>query len=157
MGGLMKRQIAAGVACILVLSLAAPALAKPPCFQASDIEADQAIRYQTQIMVLSDTCGGETYRDFTVHVRAAIVAYEKQMMAYFRRVGARNPQASLDSFLTRIANEVSLSNGAEPAQSLCGRTATVLAEAQSFTAIQFRQRASELAVTNKGTYRSCGR
>jgi hypothetical protein len=157
MSGQIGRTLAASVTCLLVLSQAVPARPAAPCFQPADIEADQAIRYQTQIMVLSDACGTDTYRDFTVHNREAIAEYDKQMMAHYRRVGERNPQSSLDSFLTRIANEMSLSNGAELAQSLCGRTAPVLAEAETFTVVQFRQRATQLAQTNSASYRRCGR
>ncbi len=56
---------------------AGPAAAAPPASSSADIEADQAIRYQTELMVLSDTCGGDIYRDFTLRNRDAIIVYQQ--------------------------------------------------------------------------------
>lgn len=149
-------KVTAAATILLLLSTAAgPALAKPPCFQPADIEADQAMRFQTELMVLSDTCGGDIYRDFTLHNREQIVVYQHQLIEHYRRTGARRPQASLDSFLTRIANELALQDGRETRQAVCGRSADFLAQAAALDKEQFRQRAAELAAENRSGYRRC--
>ena len=103
-----------GVSALVALApTAAPATGT--CYRQADIEAEQAMHYQTELMVLSDTCGGEFYRDFTVRNRDQILSYQRQMLEHFRRTGARSPQASLDSFMTRVANEHALRDGARAA------------------------------------------
>lgn len=154
----MKRfatRIWAAAAALAVAAGPVPALAAPPCFQPVEIEADQALRYQTELMVLSDTCGGADYRDFTVRNREQIVAYQHALKDYFRRTGARNPDASLDSFLTRIANEAALQDGRELRQEVCTRSVTFFATAKTLDREQFRRHASELATQNQATYRRC--
>lgn len=106
---IVRKLAATATALSLTLQYAGPAAAAAAtCFQSADVEADQAIRYENELMVLSDTCGDDTYREFTLRNRNAIIDYQKQMMNYFHRTGARSPQAALDTFLTRIANEEAL-------------------------------------------------
>src|SRR3984885_469315 len=89
-------------------SSAAPAATASHCFNASEIEADQAIRYQTELMVVSDTCGVDTYRNFTVHNRDQIVVYQHQLVEHFKRDGVRSPQTTLENFMTQVRNEFAL-------------------------------------------------
>jgi len=150
------RKVIAGVgALLLVMDVAGPAAAATPCFRPADIEAEQAIRYQTELMVLSDTCGGDTYRDFTVRNRDAIVVYQHEMIDYFRRTTTRKPEAALDTFLTRIANELALRSGRELVKTVCDRSATFLAQAQTLDKDGFRHYAADLAATNAAGYRRC--
>jgi hypothetical protein len=152
-----RRKIIAAAAIVALLSSAAgPSVAAVTgCFRPVDIEAEQAMRFQTQLMVLSDTCGGDTYREFTVRNRDSIIFYQHQLLDHYRLTGARSPEASLDTYLTRIANEVSLSNGQELARVVCGRSATFLAEARTLDGVQFRHRAAEMAAENEASYRRC--
>lgn len=153
----LVRKLAAGAAAFsLVLHYAGPAAAAvATCFQSADMEADQAIRYENELMVLSDTCGDDTYRDFTLRNRNAIIGYQKQMMNYFRRTGAHSPQAALDSFLTRIANEEALRAAGAPAQTVCSHAVSFLAEAKALDLREFRSRAAALAAENAKHYRRC--
>ncbi|HXQ49777.1 MAG TPA: hypothetical protein VN802_01680 [Stellaceae bacterium] len=154
----ISRKLAAAAT---ALSLAATSGAMPAvaatvaCFQTADMEADQAMRFQTELMVLSDTCGVTSYRDFTVRNREQIIAYQHQLLDHFKRIGARSPQASLDSFLTQIANESALKDGRELREVVCSRSATLFVTAQTLDSEHFRVRASELATTNQATYRRC--
>lgn len=141
-------------ATFLTCEIALPARAAA-CFQPRDIEADQAIRYQTELMVLDDTCGGGFYRDFTVRNRQQIVDYQQQLKAHFRRIGARSPDAMLDSFMTRIANELALRQGLEERAAVCTRSATVIDEARTLDAAHFRTLAAALATENRGAYNRC--
>jgi hypothetical protein len=156
MRGLARKLTAGATAfAFLVLTAIPPALALPPCFRTADIEADQALRYQARLMVLSDTCGGDAYRDFTVRNRDLIVAYQRQLIDRYRRLGVRQPESSLDTFLTHIANERALHDGVELRQVLCTRDASVLAESRTFDRDSFRNYVTQLAATNSATYRRC--
>jgi hypothetical protein len=149
-------MLAVGTLIALPPTTASPAAPKAStCYQQADIEADQAMNYQTELMVLSDTCGGEFYRDFTVRNRDQILSYQHQLLDHFRRTGARSPQASLDSFMTRVANEHALRDGAELRQSVCSRSAAFIAEAKTLDREQFRQHAAQLATANETAYRRC--
>jgi len=150
-----RKTFAAGAALVLVLSQTLPARAAS-CFQQADIEAEQAMRYQTELMVLSDTCNvSADYRDFTVRLRDTIVQYQHQLIDHFRRAGARSPQATLDKFLTQIANELSMRSGAEQRPEICARSATFLSEAAKLTDAGFRNHAAELATEHEKSYRVC--
>jgi hypothetical protein len=151
-----RTKIISAVAIAALLSSAAgPSVAATACFRPVDIEAEQAMRFQTQLMVLSDTCGGDTYREFTVRNRDSIVFYQHQLLDHYRLTGARSPEASLDTYLTRIANEVALSSGQELARVVCGRSAAFLAEARTIDGAQFRHRVAEMAAENEASYRRC--
>lgn len=149
-----KPLATATAALFLVFEIAAPAEAAS-CFQPPDIEADQAMRYQTELMVLEDTCGGTFYRDFTVRNRDQIVFYQQQLKDHFRRIGGHSPDAMLDSFMTQIANEISVREGSELRDTLCTRSATVIAEARTLDAAHFRTLAAALATENSTSYRRC--
>ncbi len=149
-----RKAFAATAALVVALSTALPAHAAP-CYKPADIEADQAIRYQTELMVLSDTCNVTYYRDFTVRNRDTLVQYQHQLIDYFRRDGARSPEASLDKFLTQIANELSMRSGAEQRPVICARSATFLSQATKFDGTEFRNYAAELAIEHEKSYRVC--
>jgi hypothetical protein len=100
-------------------------------------------------------CGGDFYRDFTVRNRDQIVSYQHQLMEHFRRAGARSPEASLDSFLTRVANEQALENGRQLRAAVCNRSAAEIAGAKTLDREQFRARAVELAAAHQSAYRRC--
>jgi hypothetical protein len=136
-------------------SAAAPAATASHCFNPNEIEADQAIRYQTELMVVSDTCGVDTYRNFTVHNRDQIVAYQHQLVEHFKRDGVRSPQTTLENFMTQVANEFALQTGRELRQVVCTKSADFLAQAEKIDISQFRTTAAQLAVTNAESYRRC--
>ena len=150
----VRRGLAAAASLVLALAPSLPALAAP-CYKPADIEADQALRYETELMVLSDTCLVTNYRDFTVRNRDTIVQYEKQLMDHFRRAGEKSPVASLDKFMTEIANELSMRSGEEQRPVVCARSATFLADAAKLDGTEFRDHAAELAIEHKSAYSVC--
>ena len=150
------RLVASVAAALVAMNAVGPAAAATAtCFQSADIEAEQAIRYQTEVMVISDTCSSDSYRDFTVHTRTAIIAYQNQLIDRFRRAGARSPRASLDSFLTEMANERALATGRERSDLVCQRSVALLAEAKTMSAEQFRHHIASLAAESGKGYRRC--
>jgi hypothetical protein len=105
----------------LVLSciVASAAAAAEDCLRPAEAEADQAIRFQTELMVVSETCREQTYPRFLRRNRKALVDYQQRMIERYRRTGAPRPRASLDSYMTQLANQISLQVSAEPVEALC--------------------------------------
>jgi hypothetical protein len=127
------------------------------CFRSDEIEADQAVRLQAQIMVLSDSCHSDSYGDFRQHIGQALAAYQQKMIGHFRRDGAsaRGADNKFDSFITSLANKMALAYGAEPVGSLCSRSADFLAKAGHFSRDDFVHYVSDQAVANRQTYTIC--
>src|SRR5260370_41562692 len=57
--------------------------AKTACYSPSAIEAEQAIRFLTDVMVVSSTCQDTVYAEFRLRNRDPILAYQKAMIAHF--------------------------------------------------------------------------
>jgi membrane protein DedA with SNARE-associated domain len=150
-----KRRIAGATALVFVLTTSIQARAASPCFNAADIEADQAIRYQTELMVLSDTCGLDNYRDFTVRNSNALAAYQHQLLEHFRRAGVKSPAASLDTFLTELANELAVRSGPQLRLTLCTQSQPFLIASEKLDPDAFRKHISELAIEHEDSYRRC--
>src|SRR6185503_15671950 len=93
------------------------------CYRAEEVEADQAVRFQTQLMVVSDSCGSESYTEFTHRNASTLRAYQEKMIGYFRRVGGRSADSAFDKFITSLANQMALSAGKETVGALCTRSA----------------------------------
>jgi hypothetical protein len=150
-----SKQSAGALAALLAIGTIAPAVAAGPCYRPAEIEAEQAVRYQARIMVLSDTCNDGTYRDFTLRNREVIVSYQKELIERYRRGGAHRPEASLDNYMTGIANEYSLANGTEIVTAVCQRSAALLSEAAKLDKAQFRHHVEELVAENRAAYKTC--
>jgi hypothetical protein len=152
----MLRNSIGTVAVLLTLTNRIDAsAAAAECYRATEIEAEQAVRYQTELMVVSDTCKVETYRQFTVRNRDVIVIYQKEMIEHFRHTGKGRAEATFDSFQTRIANEVSLEKGRQPIAILCKNAADFLAKADALDKLKFRSYVTGLAAERRATYHPC--
>ena len=127
------------------------------CFRGDEIEADQAVRFQAQIMVLSDSCHSESYGEFRQHIGATLAAYQQKMIGHFRRDGAsaRGADNAFDSFITSLANKMALTYGREPVGPLCSRTAKFLTDAGHFSRDDFVHYVSEQAAANRHIYTIC--
>jgi hypothetical protein len=152
--GTIGMAMVAGV----LLGAAAPVgAAISHCFLKPEIEAQEAVRYQEKLMVLSDTCGAEIYRRFTIRNRAAIVRYQDELVEHFRRTGSRHAEQSFDTYITGLANQFSLSAGSEPLTSLCSDAAAFLAQADKLDHDQFDHLISALAAEPKNAYLLCAK
>jgi hypothetical protein len=125
------------------------------CYRADEIEADQAVRFQTQLMVLSDSCGSPSYSQFTHRNASTLAAYQQKMIGYFRRISARSADSAFDRFITSLANQMALSAGKEPVASLCTRSADFLVKAEGFGRDDFVHYVSQQAAAQHGNYPSC--
>jgi hypothetical protein len=103
----MKKLIVAAA----FFALAAPhggAAADRECYSAADIEAEQALLFQTNLMVISSACKDTVYGEFRARNKDAIIRYQKAMIDHFRRAGSRNAQSEFDHWNTSLANQISL-------------------------------------------------
>ena len=150
-------MIRSTTAAVLLLGSAAlaTAAAPPQCLKPDEIEAEQAIRFQAELMVVSDTCGAQTYTHFTRRNRDVLVEYQHQVIERFRRNGTGGAEARFDSYLTRLANEVSLRAGAQPVAAMCRDAASFLATADTLGNDAFRHYVAERAAEHRSDYRTC--
>lgn len=125
------------------------------CYRTEEIEADQAVRFQTQLMVLSDSCGSTSYSQFTHRNASTLAAYQEKMIGYFRRITGRGADSAFDRFITSLANKTALDAGKEPIASLCSRSAEFLTKAQGFDREQFVHYVAEQAAAQRGNYTIC--
>jgi hypothetical protein len=149
----MIRIVPAAV--ILLASGAIASAAAPQCLRPVEIEAEQAIRFQAELMVVSDTCGGQAYTHFARRNREVMVEYQQHLIDRFRRDGTPHAEARLDSYITRLANEASLRTGAQPVAAMCRDHAGFLATAESLGKDEFRRFVAERAAEHRGEYRRC--
>src|SRR5690242_1401078 len=91
-----------------ILSIAASACRAEECFTSTDVEADQAILYQTELMVVSDICRNDAYVSFLTRNTDAIRYFQKQMINHFARSGSPDAVGDLDTYTTRLANQTML-------------------------------------------------
>jgi hypothetical protein len=125
------------------------------CYRAEEIEADQAVRFQTELMVVSDSCGSQSYTEFTHRNASTLAAYQQKMIGYFRRVSGRGADTAFDRFITSLANQMALSAGKETVSALCTRSADLLTKGQTFGKDDFVHYVVQQAAAVKGTYPAC--
>ena len=141
---------------VAVLCLVAGATAATPeCLRPAEAEAEQAIRFQTELMLVSETCREQTYPRFLRRNRKALVDYQQRMIERYRRAGAPRPRATLDSYMTQLANQISLQVSAEPVEALCRDQADFLATADALDVKKFRHYIAEQAIKHAAGHGRC--
>lgn len=112
---------------MLALVAAAPATASTPCHTAAEIEAAEAIRFHTDMMVGSLACrkvraGRDTYEEYKAFTRRhepALVAYERTLINRFARLQDGDPVAAFDLYRTELANTTGLAAADAPTTAYC--------------------------------------
>ena len=102
-----------------LVSLGTAAATDRNCYSAADAEAEQAILFQTDLMVTSSACRDTVYGEFRSRNKDVIIRYQNAMIDHFRRAGSRNAQSDFDRWNTSLANEISLKQGALPMGQVC--------------------------------------
>jgi hypothetical protein len=151
----MKSKPGFAIAAALIFGVVNVASAAPPCYHANEIEADQAMRYQAKLMVLSDSCGSHSYNEFVQHNAAIIASYQHQLIEYFRRADRHRPEDEFDRFLTRLANQYALGAGQQRLDFLCRDAADFLTKAPNFAGEEFRHFVVQQAADARKTYPNC--
>jgi hypothetical protein len=148
-------MIRSGLVAFIMLGAAA-AQAAPECFSANEMEAEQAMRYQAKLMVLSDTCRSDAYGLFLRKNGELIASYQHEMIGHYRRVSASRAETAFDTYLTRLANEFALGAGQQPLPSLCANSADFLTKAPTYGRDEFRHYVAAQAAEERQGYRVCG-
>jgi len=125
--------------------------AKADCYTENAIEAEQAIRFLTDVMVVSSTCQDTVYAEFRLRNRDAIMAYQKAMIAHFHGAPA------FDRWNTSIANQSSSKRAGQPSQLVCQQAADLLKQASALDPPKFHAFAAAQAAAAGPQYPKCGR
>ena len=142
------------IAALVAASLAQPgwaadkAKAKNSCVSPAAIEAEEAIRYVTDLMIVSSACqdiGDATaiYGGFRVRNRDAIVGYQKALIQRF------HGNAGFDRWNTSLANQAASKQGGN--QQLCQQSVALLKQASSLDPKGFRAFAASQAAADTVT------
>lgn len=145
----------------LVAALAVAAAAAQPgwaaskkaaaCYSQAAIEAEQAIRYLTDLMVISTACQNTTYAEFRLRNRDAIVAYQKAMIAHFRGAPA------FDRWNTALANLAAQRQVSVAPAVFCQQSEVMLKHASALDIKAFRAHAAAQAAQAAAQYAKCGK
>ena len=127
----------------------AKAPAKSSCAPASAREAEQALRYLTQLGITTNTCSSMAiYADFRTRNRDVIVGYQKAMIAHL------HGNAAFDKWNTSLANQLAQhQTGVTPAQ-FCQQSMPMLEQAKTLDAAKFKAYAAAQAASAGA---SCGK
>ena len=149
----MKKVVLA--AAMLVASVASAPAADRDCYSPGDIEAEQALLFQTNLMVISSACRDTVYGEFRARNKDAIVRYQNAMIDHFRRTGARNPKSAFDAWQTSLANEAARKQAVIPTGQFCQQSAEMLKLASTLDTKPFHDYA--IAHAADGVHPSCSR
>jgi hypothetical protein len=135
-GNAMKR-VALAAALAAAVSIAGAHAADRNCYSPADSEAEQAVLFETNLMVISSACRDGTYGEFRARNKDAIVRYQNAMIEHFRRTGARNAKSAYDTWQTSLANELSQKQALTPIAQFCQQSAELLKVASTLDAKGF--------------------
>jgi len=128
------RKIVLASTLLAAVSSQSVSAADRQCYSPADVEAEQAILFQTNLMVISSACKDTVYGEFRARNKDAIIHYQKAMIDHFRRAGSRNAQSDFDRWNTSLANEISLKQGTLPMTQVCQQAAEMLKLASTLDA-----------------------
>jgi hypothetical protein len=124
---------AMAVAALTLLAMAAaPSWAARRCTPAGTAEAQQAIRYLTDLMVASNACRSTVYAEFALRNRAEIIRYQRLMIRQLHGTGA------FDHWDTRLANTAAEQQAAVPPAQFCRDAQPLLQQAAALDMRGFR-------------------
>jgi hypothetical protein len=143
------------VAALLAFAVGGADAASQRCYAPAEIEAEQAILFQTELMVVAEACRDPSYVSFITRNRETIIDYQGRMIEHFRRNGDRRAESALDTYLTRLANQSALRNGEVPVATVCAGSGNLIATANSLGKEDLRRYAAEKAALNRRYYTVC--
>jgi len=143
----------------LVVGLAAAVLAAQPgwaaekkgaCYSQTTIEAEQAIRFITDLMVVSSVRQDTIYAEFRLRNKDAIIAYQKALITHFRGAPA------FDKWNTAIANLAAQKQASVSPAEFWQQSEAMLKQASALDTNAFRAYASARAASVGEQYVKCG-
>ncbi|MBV8935588.1 MAG: hypothetical protein JO095_07250 [Alphaproteobacteria bacterium] len=142
-------------AALLVASVSNAPAADRNCYSPGDIEAEQALLFQTNLMVISSACRDTVYGEFRARNKDAIIRYQNAMIDHFRRTGARNPKSAFDAWQTSLANEAARKQAVIPTGQFCQQSTEMLKLASTLDGKAFHDYA--VAHAADGVHPTCSR
>ena len=136
-------------------SLATASAADLSCYSPNDSEAEQALLFQTNLMVISSACRDTIYGEFRARNKDAIVRYQNAMIEHFRHTGARNPKSAFDTWQTSLANDFAQKQALTPTAQFCQQSADMLKLASTFDQKAFHDYAATHVID--GSHPKCAR
>lgn len=118
----------------------AKAKAASSCYTPGAIEAEEGIRYITDLMIVSSVCQDTVYAEFRLRNRDAIMGYQKALIAHYH--GA----AGFDRWNTSLANSAAQKQGGN--QQICQQSIALLQQAKALDPQAFRAYAAAKAAAN---------
>jgi hypothetical protein len=149
------KSVVLALALGFTMALGSAVAADRNCYSAGDAEAEQAILFQTNLMVTSSACRDTVYGEFRSRNKDAIIRYQNAMIDHFRRTGARNPKSAFDAWQTSLANEAARQQAVVPTAQVCQQATEMLKLASSLDSKGFHDYAVAHAVADK--HPKCGR
>src|SRR5271170_4148848 len=135
---------------VLIAALAAASAAqsgwaasKESCVSPSAMEAEQGIRYVTDLMVVSSVCQDTVYAEFRLRNRDVIMGYQKALIARF------HGNAGFDRWNTSLANAAASKQGGNV--QLCRQSVELLKQASTLDPTGFRAVAAAQAAADTQT------
>ncbi|HMD65399.1 MAG TPA: hypothetical protein VKG22_01960 [Stellaceae bacterium] len=120
------KKVALAAVLMATAAAATASAADRDCYSPADIEAEQALLFQTNLMVISSACRDTVYGEFRARNTAAILRYQNAMIEHFRRTGARNAKSAFDAWQTSLANEAARKQAVIPTGQFCQQSAEML-------------------------------
>src|ERR1700757_782635 len=120
------RKVILAAALGAIVSLCTAAAADRNCYSAADAEAEQAILFQTDLMVISSACRDTVYGEFRSRNKDAIIRYQNVMIDHFRRTGGGYPKSACDAWQTSLANDASRKQAMVPTAQVCQQATDML-------------------------------
>jgi hypothetical protein len=151
---MMKKLVLAAVLAAILLpqtSGASGARAASACYSQAAIEAEQAIRFVTDLMVVSTACQNTVYGMFRLRNKDAIITYQKAMISHF------HGNTAFDTWNTSLANEASRKQAGMTTAQICQQAAELLKQAEALDLKGFRALAAARAVSVAAQYAKCGK
>jgi hypothetical protein len=121
------------------------------CYTQSAIEAEQAIRFLTDVMIVSTTCQDTVYAEFRLRNRDPILAYQKAMISHFHGT------PGFDRWNTVLANQAAQKRAGQPSTVVCQQSAELLKQASALDPPKFRAFAAAQAAAAAPQYPRCGK
>ena len=138
---------------VLMLS-AGTALAASTCYTQSEAEAEQGLRIHSELMVIGLNCqnmrfsdGTNLYRKYNQFTRENVdifASYEEKLLEYYKKRGDKNPEASLNTLRTAMANAISNSAARMKPDQFCNRYAGRIFKASAMDRPTLKKWASTL-------------
>lgn len=124
------------------------------CYTQAEAEAEQGLRIHSELMVIGLNCQNMKFRDGTNLYRKyneftklnidIFADYESRMLDYYRRRGDQDPEASLNTLRTQLANNISNSAARMKPDQFCNRYAGRIFKASAMDRASLKQWASTI-------------